>query len=108
MSLLTIKHYRLVSGRSPYQDWFDGLKNNVARGNIDLKIRRMALGHFGDSRSVGEGVSEMRIHLSPGYRIYYLLDGASLVILLYGGDKGSQRRDIALAHGYAADYRRRT
>lgn len=64
---------------------------------ITARIRHLALGHFGDVRPVGEGVSELRVHHGPGYRIYFVSRGALLIVLLCGGDKDSQRRDVALA-----------
>ena len=66
-----------------------------------LRIRRLSLGNPGDVKPVGEGVSEMRIDYGPGYRVYFVQLGQGLVILLAGGDKGSQRRDIALARELA-------
>jgi len=68
----------------------------------------MKNGNFGRSRSVGDGVLELKINFGPGYRVYYLREGSVVVILLYGGDKGSQQADILKAVEYAADYRRRS
>ena len=68
-----------------------------ARARIDLRIRRLSLGNPGDVKSVGEGVSELRIDYGPGYRVYFVQRGALLVILLAGGDKRTQHRDIAMA-----------
>jgi putative addiction module killer protein len=70
-------------------------------------VERIRLGNFGDHRAVGEGVSELRIHFGPGFRVYFLRDGDALIILLCGGEKRSQERDIARAKAYAADYWRR-
>ena len=74
---------------------------------IRTHTTRLELGHFGDHRAVGDGIWELKIRYGPGYRVYYLLDGEKLIILLCGGHKGSQDRDIANAKTYAADYRRR-
>lgn len=78
---------------------------------IELEIRqriaRIRLGNLGDARSVGEGVQELRIHFGPGYRVYFGRDGDAVVILLCGGDKGSQDRDVARAHEYWREYRSR-
>lgn len=80
-----------------YQKWFDGLKDIGASTRILVRIRRLSLGNFGDAKPVGDGVSELRIDHGPGYRIYFSQRGSVLVLLLYGGSKKSQDRDIAKA-----------
>jgi putative addiction module killer protein len=80
-----------------YARWFDGLRDRQARGRIDVRIRRLSLGNPGDVRPVGEGVSELRIDYGPGYRVYFVQHGERLVILLAGGDKQTQERDIRKA-----------
>ena len=80
-----------------YARWFRRLRDRQARVRIDSRIRRMSLGNFGDVRPVGEGVSEIRIDYGPGYRVYYAQRGQALVVLLAGGDKDSQERDIQRA-----------
>jgi putative addiction module killer protein len=77
--------------------WFDGLKDRAARARITARIRRLSLGNPGDVKPVGQGVSEMRIDYGPGYRVYFVQRGETLVILLCGGDKRDQSRDIARA-----------
>jgi putative addiction module killer protein len=77
--------------------WFHDLRDERARDRILVRIRRLSLGNPGDVRSVGEGVSEMRIDYGPGYRIYFVARGAALAVLLVGGDKQSQSRDIVAA-----------
>ncbi|MDQ6893733.1 MAG: type II toxin-antitoxin system RelE/ParE family toxin [Acidobacteriota bacterium] len=84
-----------------YADWFDGLRDSEARARILVRIRRLSIGNPGDVRPVGEGVSEMRIDYGPGYRIYFANRGEQLVILLAGGDKRSQARDIRTARDLA-------
>jgi putative addiction module killer protein len=81
--------------------WLAGLPDRRAIARINARIRRLSLGNPGDVKPVGEGVSEMRIDYGPGYRVYFVQRGQGLVILLAGGDKSSQRRDIALAHELA-------
>src|SRR5687768_990639 len=86
-----------------YARWYGGLPNAV-RGRVDARIFRLQhSGHFGDAKPVGEGVSEMRIDYGPGYRIYFARHGGAVVLLLCGGDKGSQRRDIARAKKLAQE-----
>lgn len=77
-----------------FAKWIDGLRDVRARARILVRIERLAEGNPGDVRPVGEGVSEMRIDYGPGYRVYYKKQGSKLVILLAGGDKRSQSRDI--------------
>lgn len=80
-----------------FDAWFDGLKDTVGRGRIADRIERMSEGNFGDHKSVGDGIFELRIAFGPGYRVYCLRHGASVVVLLAGGDKRSQDRDIKRA-----------
>lgn len=80
-----------------YARWFRRFRDRQARVRIDARIRRLSLGNPGDVRPVGEGVSEMRIDYGPGYRVYFVQRGETLVILLVGGDKDSQKRDIRRA-----------
>jgi putative addiction module killer protein len=81
--------------------WLAGLRDDRARARINTRIRRLSLGNPGDVKSVGEGVLEMRIDYGPGYRVYFAQRGAALVMLLAGGDKRSQDRDIATARDLA-------
>jgi len=80
-----------------YGAWFGKLRDRQARARIDVRLRRLSLGNPGDVRPVSEGVSELRIDYGPGYRVYFIRRGDALVILLGGGTKGSQDRDIAAA-----------
>ena len=82
------------------------MKDVKGRAVIRARIARLMLGNAGDSKAVGEGVCEARIAFGPGYRVYYASEGHVVIVLLCGGDKGSQRRDIELAKRYLADYRR--
>jgi putative addiction module killer protein len=83
--------------------WLDKLKDKRAAARIVTRIRRMEVGNAGDVRSVGEGVSEIRVDYGPGYRIYFTRRGRTLIILLCGGDKKSQHKDIALAKRMAKE-----
>ena len=80
-----------------FTDWFAGLRDRQARARITVRIRRLSLGNPGDVKPVGSGVSEMRIDYGPGYRVYFTQRGEVVVILLCGGDKRTQDRDIAHA-----------
>ena len=76
---------------------FDGLKDRLGKARIQARIDRLELGHFGDTSTVGEGIGELRIFCSPGYRVYYVKRGEVCVVLLSGGDKGTQNSDIVKA-----------
>jgi putative addiction module killer protein len=80
-----------------YAQWLDELRDIRARARILVKIERLVAGNAGDAEPVGEGVSELRINYGPGYRVYYKQQGRELVILLAGGDKSSQSKDIKTA-----------
>jgi putative addiction module killer protein len=102
--------YQTAAGKRPFDEWMEKLRrrDRVAAEIIDSRLARIRdRGNFGDCRSVGHGVGELRIHFGPGYRIYYLLHGHKLVVMLAGGQKGTQRRDIERAYEYASDFRRR-
>jgi len=86
-----------------FRSWLRRLKDSNAVGRIVARIRRMEQGNFGDIRSVGAGVMELRVDYGPGYRVYYVNRGDEIVILLCGGDKRTQRQDIRRAHALAAD-----
>jgi putative addiction module killer protein len=83
--------------------WLDGLRDARAKARILLRLRRLSLGNFGDWKSVGAGVSELRIDYGPGYRVYLTRQGTSVVILLAGGTKKSQSRDIKRAISLAQE-----
>lgn len=80
-----------------YAAWIEDLRDDRARMRIEVRIRRLQLGNPGDVKPVGEGVSELRIDYGPGYRVYFTQRGDTLVVLLVGGDKRTQDRDIAAA-----------
>ena len=82
---------------SRFTKWFRSLKDRRAKARIQARIDRVEMGHFGDVAPVGEGVSELRIFYGPGYRVYFVQKDAVVVILLSGGDKSSQKADIAKA-----------
>ncbi len=86
-----------------YERWFRRLRDRQAKSRILVRIRRMSLGLIGDAKSVGGGVSELRIPYGPGYRVYFCKRGKQVVVLLAGGDKGSQSRDIRKAQSLAKE-----
>jgi putative addiction module killer protein len=86
-----------------YADWFAGLRDRVAKTRIDIRIRRLSLGNAGDVKPVGEGVCELRVDCGPGYRVYFVKTGERYVVLLAGGDKSSQAKDISRAKALARD-----
>lgn len=88
-----------------FDTWLAGLKDRAAIQRINARIDRLALGNPGDVKPVGEGVSEMRLTYGPGYRVYFLQQGARTVILLCGGDKSTQKRDIVRAKAIARQWR---
>lgn len=84
-----------------YAKWYRTLADQNAKARIDIRIRRVSLGNFGDVKSVGEGVRELRIDYGPGYRIYFVQRGKVLVVLLCRGDKRTQAKDIEAAKSMA-------
>ena len=96
----------LDSGRCPFEDWLDGLRDSALIRAVDARLTRVRDGNFGDHKSVGDGVFELRIPKGPGLRVYYGLDGAELVILLGGGDKSTQKQDIREAQGLWSKYKK--
>jgi putative addiction module killer protein len=92
---------KTVHTTSIFDDWFSALRDRQGKLRIQARIDRAELGNFGDCAPVGEGVSEMRIHVGPGYRIYFVERGLEIIVLLAGGDKSTQAKDIKLAHKLA-------
>jgi putative addiction module killer protein len=92
-----IKKLELSGGLVPFDEWFDSLRDKRMQAAVDARLARVRAGNFGDRKSVGGGVFELRIAFGPGLRVYYGLHGEQIVILLGGGDKGSQSRDIRRA-----------
>jgi putative addiction module killer protein len=96
----TVRIYLTSSGESPFEDWFDGLRDKTSKQKVLTRIARMRTGNFGDCKPVGDGVSELRIDFGPGFRLYFGKHGRKIVILLLGGDKRTQQQDIRLAKEY--------
>ena len=97
-------NYITEDGRCPFEDWLNGLKDVSGRALIRKRLNRVRLGNLGNVRNLGDGVSEFKVDFGPGYRVYFGEDGPRIVVLLIGGDKGSQQRDISKAKEYWRDY----
>lgn len=108
MSFIEVWQYRAADGREPFAEWLDGLRDRQARARIVARVDRMQAGFRGDWKPVWRGVFEVRVDHGPGYRVCCGQDGNALVLLLCGGDKRTQQRDIEAAHGYWQDYQART
>ena len=98
-------HMTEVIRSSVFDKWLSGLRDRQAMARIGARLDRLAVGHFGDAASVGGGVTELRIDCGPGYRVYCLRRGEQRVVLLCGGDKSSQVRDITRAQTLAEDWK---
>ena len=99
-------HYRTRSGKAPFEEWLDDLRDQKARAKIRVRLDRLEnSGHTGDCEPVGGGVYELKIHFGPGYRVYFGKDQEMLVVLLLGGDKDTQDRDIKKAIEQWEDYK---
>ena len=92
-----------IKATEAFTDWLDGLGDRTGRARIQARIERLARGNPGDHRNLKRGISELRIDVGPGYRVYFTRRRELLIILLCGGDKSSQRDDIRLAYRLAAD-----
>jgi putative addiction module killer protein len=102
---MELRTYRTDTGRAPFEDWFADL-DKVAAARVSQALRHMRQGQFGNTKPVGGGVSEFRIDFGPGYRVYFGRDGQEIILLLTGGDKRRQQRDIDAAITFWQDYRR--
>jgi putative addiction module killer protein len=99
-----LKIYETHLGKRPFDEWLDDLKDPMTKARVRARLDRVVTGNFGDSKSLGDGVYELRFTLGAGIRVYYGLDGDTLVVLLLGGDKSSQDKDILKAKEYWLDY----
>jgi len=102
-----IHEYLTQKNFSPFGDWLSKINDKKARAIVRTRLDRVKLGNFGDCKSIGDNVHELRIHYVQGYRIYFGIDGKKIVILLFGGTKKTQRKDILKAKEYWNDYKRR-
>jgi len=105
--MFEIQPYYTESAKVPFVEWQDALRDPIAKKAIARRLYRLAQGHFGDHKYCQDGVWELRIDLGPGYRVYYALEGKTVVLLLCAGDKRSQQADIARACDYWHDWQTR-
>jgi putative addiction module killer protein len=105
---MKLRYYQAADGRQPFVEWLAALADREARARIQARLDVVAAGSFGDVEPVGEGVLELRVHWGPGYRIYFARIGGVVVLLLCGGDKRTQHKDIEDAKSYFNDFKRRT
>lgn len=104
---LNIQVYMREDGTSPYYEWLSSIRDKKLKARIYVRIDKLACGHFGDFKSVGAGVFELRLAFGPGFRIYFCLSGNQILILLMGGDKSSQYKDIVLAKKLYSEFKER-
>ncbi|MEB3178336.1 MAG: type II toxin-antitoxin system RelE/ParE family toxin [Nostocaceae cyanobacterium] len=102
-----IQNYQTADGRTPFAEWLDSLRDIQAIDKIEKRLKRVQLGNIGNYRSVGEGVCELKIDYGPGYRVYFGQIGSVIILLLCGGDKSTQEKDILKAKEYWRDYEKR-
>lgn len=93
----TIQFYEMQNGDSPFLRWLNNLNDVRRRAIVRARLERVKLGNLGDTKSIGDGILELRISDGPGYRVYFEQDGSKTIVLLCGGDKTSQKRDIVKA-----------
>ena len=96
----SLEYYLDDNGEAPFVQWLYSLRDKVAVYRIRARLDRVELGNFGTVKSVGGGVSELKIDHGPGYRVYYAMSGKTVVLLLIGGDKATQQKDIETARAY--------
>lgn len=104
MRQFEIEVYETQQGKLPFNDWLTDLSDIQARQKIRTRLDRLVLGNFGDFEPVGESVFELKIDFGPGYRIYYAKTGKTIILLLCGGSKRTQKKDIVKAKDYYQDF----
>lgn len=98
--------YVTEKGRCPFDDWVEGLKDKKTEAIVATRLNRVIQGNFGQCRKLEGGIQELKIDFGPGFRVYFAEDGETIVVLLCGGDKSTQSKDIAKAKEYWADYQK--
>lgn len=102
-----IHEYTRPDGSSPYADWLASIRNKTVQARIIMHVDRLELGLFGDSKPIGAGLSELRVHFGPGYRVYYAKESEDIYLILCGGDKSNQIKDIKKAQAWWKEYKLR-
>jgi putative addiction module killer protein len=104
---MELLRYQREDGREPFTEWLSTIRDKIAAARIRIRLRQVEAGNFGDCGPVGEGVIELRIHIGAGHRVYCGRHGSAVVILLCGGDKSTQARDIGRARELWSEWKRR-
>jgi putative addiction module killer protein len=107
MQIVEVRQYQTVEGMTPVAEWLEGLRDGATRARITARLDRVKAGLLGDWKSLSGGVCELRIDHGPVYRVYYGQESTTLILLLCGGDKNTQAKDIERAHAYWKDYKAR-
>ncbi len=102
-----LEYYISATGKIPFKEWLEGLRDVSARAKIRVRLDCVRLGNLGNIRAVGEGVRELKVDYGPGYRVYFAQEGAHIILLLLGGDKSNQEKDIEAAKKSWNDHKRR-
>jgi len=102
-----IRTYRTKTGKDPFTNWISNLKDIIGRAQITNRINRAARGNYGDCEPVGDGIFELRIHYGPGYRIYFTEQAGTILLLILGGSKRTQKQDIKKAKEFWNEFRER-
>ena len=105
--MIEVHEYLTPDGKAPFSEWLNGLRDRKARARIMTRLNRVRLGNFGDCRPLGDSVFELRMMFGPGYRVYFGREDGRVVLLLCGGDKRTQRKDLIKARAAWMDYRRK-
>ena len=104
---MELLRYQRADGSEPFTEWLASLRDKTGSARIRMRLRQIEAGNFGDCEPVGEGVIELRVHVGPGYRAYCGRHGKAVVLLLCGGDKNTQPRDIRRAKDLWTEWKRR-
>jgi putative addiction module killer protein len=102
-----LRTYRTKEGKEPFIEWLESLKDTIGKAHITNRLDRATFGNYGDCEPVGHGVKELRIHYGPGYRVYFFEQEYTVLLLLIGGSKRTQNKDIKKAQQYLTEFQER-